>query len=291
MERPLVSVLITIYNAEAQLASTLRALQAQTYSPFEIICVEDGSTDESLKILREFAVQDFRIKIFTPGRLGRAKALNFGIERANGEFLAINDADDLSTPDRLEKQIAFFLAHPEVGMLGSQYEIFETETGLLRTIDLPLDNHSLRQALTQGQPFHHSSIMFRMPVLQKLKGYDIGRKFLLDREIFIRAAAICEIANLKERLLRVTHHGKRYFFYGFTSRTRELHHNWLRMKAIWSLNFPFTMLAKPLFAMGIALVPHSLRLSLPSFIRTRARQLIYPEPSQTTQIKEVTNGQ
>ena len=98
--KPLVSVLITAYNAENLLSIAVKHLTEQTYRNIEIVVVEDGSKDRTSAIIKDLAAFDSRIKPFFPGRLGRAKALNFGLSKCQGEFVAVNDADDFSMPER-----------------------------------------------------------------------------------------------------------------------------------------------------------------------------------------------
>ena len=99
IKNPLVSVLITAYNSSEFLETTLDSLLNQTYQNLEIIIVEDGSQDSTPEIIERYAKNYVQVKAFFPGRLGRAKALNFGLARCNGMYVAINDADDYSKHD------------------------------------------------------------------------------------------------------------------------------------------------------------------------------------------------
>jgi glycosyltransferase involved in cell wall biosynthesis len=110
----LVSVVMPVYNQEKFLAETIESVLAQTYHNFELIILDDGSTDKTADIIKAFAVKDNRIIPFFRANSGRANATNFAVSKANGKLCALIDADDLMMPNRLEIQITFHLANPEV---------------------------------------------------------------------------------------------------------------------------------------------------------------------------------
>ncbi len=122
---PSVSVLMPIYNAELTLAEAVESILAQTFTDFELIVVDDGSTDGSLQMLQKFAHRDTRIRIISRPNTGIAGALNEAMDAARGEFLARMDADDISLPARFEKQVAFLQEHPDVVLLGSRVMLVE----------------------------------------------------------------------------------------------------------------------------------------------------------------------
>ena len=120
----MVSIVITAYNAEQFIGACIKAALAQTYPNFEVLVVDDGSTDGTSRICRSIA--DPRFHYLTWGRLGRPRALNAGVDAAKGEYIAINDADDLSLPYRLQYSIDFMREHPEMAYLGTGFA--ETNT-------------------------------------------------------------------------------------------------------------------------------------------------------------------
>src|SRR5262249_25775831 len=125
---PQVSIVITAYNAERYIGACINAALGQTYPNFEVLVVDDGSTDNTADICR--AVTDPRFRYLTWGRAGRPKALNAGIAAAKGEYIAINDADDLSFPYRLQCAMEFYQRHPDVAIIGTAY--YETDHFLSR---------------------------------------------------------------------------------------------------------------------------------------------------------------
>ena len=112
---PRVSVVTTVYNGEPYLDRAIPGILAQTFKEFEWILVDDGSQDRTPELLRELAQRDSRVRVFSPGRLGLAAAANYGVSQARGEYIARQDFDDTSYPDRLRLQVTFLDAHPDVG--------------------------------------------------------------------------------------------------------------------------------------------------------------------------------
>ena len=120
MNSPLVSVIIPCYNAENYVEEAVRSIMTQTYKNLEIIVTDDCSTDNTLKVLRNLAVEDSRIKIIeNKENLKIVKSLNNMINIAQGKYIARMDADDISFPERIEKQLAFMDANPEYGLCGT----------------------------------------------------------------------------------------------------------------------------------------------------------------------------
>ncbi|WP_026463742.1 glycosyltransferase family 2 protein [Adhaeribacter aquaticus] len=114
MDTLLVSVILPVYNQEKFLAETIESVLSQTYKDFELLILDDGSTDKSPQIIKEYAAKDKRIVPYFEQNAGRSLATNKIVERANGKFCALLDADDLMLNDRLEKQLNFHLANPEI---------------------------------------------------------------------------------------------------------------------------------------------------------------------------------
>lgn len=116
---PLITVLLPCYNAMPYLREALESIIHQTYTNLEILCINDGSTDETGKILEEYATDDKRITVIhNETNIKLIRSLNKGIAIANGEYIARMDSDDISTPDRIEKELEFMLQNPEVDIVG-----------------------------------------------------------------------------------------------------------------------------------------------------------------------------
>lgn len=124
--KPLISIVMPVYNAAKFLPACLRSIKAQTHKNWELIAVDDHSTDNSLTILKKFAKTDKRIKIFTnPRNLGTSSTANLAISHAKSKFIARMDADDIMYSTRLEQQLKALQTHPSVVVLGSQCDLID----------------------------------------------------------------------------------------------------------------------------------------------------------------------
>lgn len=168
---PRVSVITTVYNGEAYVDRAIPGILAQTFDDFEFILIDDGSTDSTPEILRELAARDPRVRIFAPGRLGFAAAVNYGIAQARGEYIARQDFDDCSYPDRLRLQVAFLDAHPRVGVVGGYY-ILVDENRNERYVRMPPTDHSaMISAMARSIPIAHTLATFRRQAWAEAGGY------------------------------------------------------------------------------------------------------------------------
>lgn len=191
LESPLVSVIMPVFNAERFLRQAVDSIIHQQYQDFEFLIIDDGSTDGSGDILRDYLRQDKRIRLFQqPVNQGLITALNIGLSTAQGKYIARMDADDISLPDRFSRQVEYLEAHPEVGVLGSKIRyIDETDTlGLI-----PVSFHgdvSIRWHALFESPFFHPVVMFRKELVDRYnfrydphtlhsEDYDLWRRFLL----------------------------------------------------------------------------------------------------------------
>jgi glycosyltransferase involved in cell wall biosynthesis len=179
------------------------SLLAQTWGDFELIVVDDASNDRTAEILRAYASQDARVVIVTnPENLGLTRSLNVGVARARGEYVARQDADDISAPERLAQQVAFLDRHPEVGVLGTLSQVIDpagnvvpnTFRGTLAT------NADLQAGLLQDNVFCHGSVIMRRDLLVAAGGYDEAIKVTEDYDLWLRLAEVTQLANLETAL-------------------------------------------------------------------------------------------
>jgi len=196
---PLVSVVVPVYDEVTTLQETLRSILAQTYDEFEVILVDDGSTDASPSVARAVADQHECVRVLENGtNVGQSFTRNRGAIAANGKYVVFHDADDLSTPDRLAKQVAFMEANPAVGVVGSAY-YYDNPLRDERTVRVrPQDDATLRRNLARESMVNLGTAMYRWSALTEtslfradhIEGYDL----------LIRIAADHEIANLSDPL-------------------------------------------------------------------------------------------
>ncbi len=202
--RPLISVLLPVYNGAAYLRAALDSILGQTFADFEVLAINDGSTDESAAILASYADPRLRV-IHNERNLKLTATLNKGIGLARGQYLARMDCDDISLPTRFEKQAQFLTQHPEVGVLGTNYQIMNANGQRGMVSRYPCQHGLIRWRLIFGSYIAHPSVMMRTEVIQRIGGYQLF-SVSQDYELWSRAAWETRLANLPEALLWLRSH-------------------------------------------------------------------------------------
>jgi hypothetical protein len=204
---PMVSVLMPVYNGERYVAQAVESILAQTFTNFEFIIIDDGSTDASGSILQSFADRDDRICLIRRDNKGLIKTLNEMLKLAKGEFLARMDADDISTPTRLERQIEFLTHHPDVVCVGGAYELMDSKGRTVMTATMPQDNAEIQHMILIGRTIiNHPCAMIRRAALMAIGGYDETMLTVEDLDMLLRLGEIGKLANIKEVVLRYRFH-------------------------------------------------------------------------------------
>ena len=199
----MISVIMGVYNAEHLwvFSRAVNSVLGQTVSEIEFIICDDGSTDRTFGRLLDFQDKDPRIRLLRNEKnCGLAYSLNRCLAVARGAYIARQDADDISSPDRFEKQRAFLNTHPEISFVGSSVSLFD-RTGVWGKREAPA--YPRKQDFLFTAPFIHGSLMFRKEVLQSAGGYKVSRETLRaeDYELEMRMYALgIRGANLQERL-------------------------------------------------------------------------------------------
>lgn len=193
-----ISVILPVYNASKYLLESLKSISCQTFKDFEIIAINDGSTDNSLELLEEYAKKEPRLLIISRENRGITKSLNEGIDLAKGEYIARMDSDDICLPLRFEKQLEYLVKN-DLDVCGTQYEKFGTKSGLS---NLPLKLEDINNYLLINSPLCHPSILIKKSVIKKYK-YDENIKYAQDYELWCRMALDkIKMGNMSEVLLR-----------------------------------------------------------------------------------------
>lgn len=198
---PRVSVVMAVYNAGRFIREAVSSVLAQTYTNFELIAIDDASSDDSLVILESF--DDARIRIIKHHEnLGAALSRNDGFDAAQGEFIAIMDADDMCVPTRLERQVAYLDDHTAVGLVGCGiYDHVDVNGSVLRTSVLPWENEAIQSALLEQWCFLHSSIVFRKNLLTLTGGYRSIFEPVEDYDLVLRIVEHSHAYNIPEPLV------------------------------------------------------------------------------------------
>jgi glycosyltransferase involved in cell wall biosynthesis len=182
---PRVSVVSTVYNGEPYFNRAIPGILAQTFTDFEFILVDDGSTDKSLSRLHELAERDQRVRVFAPGRLGPAAAYNYGVAQATGEYVARQDFDDHSYPDRLRLQVALLDAHPDVGLVGGAFVLVDERRGERYVRTPPTEHGAILRAMARYVPIAHTVATFRRRAWSEAGGYPLANN-LIDLRFYLR---------------------------------------------------------------------------------------------------------
>jgi glycosyltransferase involved in cell wall biosynthesis len=197
-----------VYNAARYLRQALESILAQSFGDLELIAVDDGSRDESLAILREYQAKDPRVKVISRPNTGIVGALNDGLSAATAELVARMDSDDVSTPDRFEKQVAFLKEHPDHVLVGSQVLLIDSEgAALCPKQDTEYTHDAIDQAHLAGRwPLVHPTIMVRRQSIMAVGAYRHKYQWLEDLDLFLRLAEIGKLASLDDVLLHYRLH-------------------------------------------------------------------------------------
>ncbi len=201
--KPVVSVLLPAYNAERYLPEALESILAQSFTDFEVVVIDDCSTDGTWKLIQKYAKQDKRVvAVQNQHNLKLSGTLNRAIEVAHGKYLARMDADDWSYPDRLEKQVSFMEKHPAVGICGGSMEVCDQELHVVSVRRYHQTDGEIRSHLFRYSPYSHPLVMYRKDVLEKVGGYRDEFNPAEDYELYFRIGMVAQFANLPDILLK-----------------------------------------------------------------------------------------
>lgn len=203
---PKVSVLMTAYNSERYIAEAIESILNQTFSDFEFLIINDGSTDKTADIIAQYAKADKRIKfIDNKNNQGLIAVLNQGLDLCRGEYIARMDSDDIAMPERLAKQVEYLDANPHVGAVGGWHEKFGIN--VTPTIRQYPENAKILDMLVLGTPLSHPTTTIRTSVLRDNKiYYNPDFPHAEDYEIWSQIIQVAPIHNLPIKLLRYRWH-------------------------------------------------------------------------------------
>jgi glycosyltransferase involved in cell wall biosynthesis len=202
ISKPLITVLLPIYNCEKYIFDAINSVLQQTYSIFELLIIDDCSTDNTLKIAESF--QDARINIIKKEKnSGYTNSLNLGIKFAKGKYIARMDGDDVSLPERFEKQVAFLEKNADTIVCGCWYQILGTE----QIIKKPTQHEKIKLEMLRESAIGHPTAMLRNSILQENKIlYDTNFEPAEDYNLWVRLLAFGKFANIDEVLFLYRNH-------------------------------------------------------------------------------------
>jgi GT2 family glycosyltransferase len=207
MSQPLVSVVMVVCNVERFLAESIESILGQTFGDFEFIILDFGSTDTSKSIVSGYAAKDSRIKLREIPHCGLAEARNAVSFLAQGRYIAVMDADDVSMPDRLKWESSFMEEHQEIGIVGGAIQWIDGAGRPLRVDSRPTHDDEIHKALLDHYPFCHSSLLMRREAFARSGGYRPAFAPAEDYDLAIRMSEYCKCANLEQVVLQYRIHG------------------------------------------------------------------------------------
>lgn len=270
---PLVSVIMPVHNTEKFLAEAIQSIVDQTYSNLELLVVDDASTDNSLKIAKQFAkkypqiVKSYR----TPKQTNSAGngATNYGLQFARGEFIARMDADDIAHPERIAKQVQYMRKHPQVIVCGTQAQVIDGDGKVTGTKTLPLTHADIYQQYGVIHPMIHPTVMIRRSLLpDPQRIYEMKWDVNDDYFTFFTLLQYGEFVNLPQLLLKYRIHGKNLSL--INPKQKFFNSVRIRMEAIQRLGYRIspkalvTMIAQLVI---VTLIPEKLIVPMYMFLR------------------------
>ena len=199
---PKVSVLMTCYNAASTIEESVRSVLTQTLTDFELVLVDNCSTDESISIVQELA--DPRIRIIALDKNhGRTPALNIALNNARGQYIAILDADDTSTTDRFQLQVKCLDQKSELVLVASWYRNIDSSGKLINEVKTPTTHIDVVRRLASNCPFMNSAVMFRAESIRRLGGYDENFAYSQDLALWLGLASLGKFEILPKFLTNI----------------------------------------------------------------------------------------
>ena len=235
-----VSILMASHNGARFIRQSLDSILNQTFSDFELIVINDASTDDTARILEEYVNKDLRVHVYSnEENKGLTTSLNIALKYISQDSLYIcrMDDDDICEQKRLEKQIDFLDNHREIGVVGSNAVIIDDENNIVGQRCVPTEDEQIRKVLPRYNPIIHPAVMIRREVLERVGGYNERFRTSQDYELWFRLAANgVKFANLQENLLKYRETRSAVKRKSMKYRMKDFH---IRRKGYKMLKLPF----------------------------------------------------
>ncbi len=213
-----------VYNAQAYLVEALDCILAQTFQDWELICVDDGSSDASLAILMDYAGKNTRIHVISRTNTGIVGALNEALDAARGHYIARMDADDWCAESRFQRQAGYLDVNPETVAVGSWVRRTDPFGSPAGTQEPPTDHDTIDAGLLAGDAsvLVHASLMMRSDALRAVGGWRTGTDWVEDLDLFLRLTEYGRVANLPAYLYVYRRHAQSVCFKHYELMCRRL---------------------------------------------------------------------
>lgn len=230
---PVVSILMPVYNGKKYLAEAINSILEQSYTDFELLVLDDGSTDGSLELVRN--IKDKRIRLIADGQnLQQPKRYNQGVQLARGKYIAIMHADDIALPERLRKQVNFLDSQPEYDIVGTKVCFFNEAGRYTRSTGVAKQGEYLQLYCLFNCPFFHPTLLFRKQVLEE-HPYREDFTTAEDYELWSRILRWHKGANLNEILLHYRIHSSNNSRRKNKQQLENIKQIWRQLFAYWQL--------------------------------------------------------
>lgn len=226
----LVSIIMPAYNAEKFIKYAIESIMIQSYQNWELICINDSSIDSTAKILSYYQKLDNRIKVYkNKTRKGVGFSLNIGLEKARGKFIARMDADDISSPERISKQVEFLTENKRVVACGGQIAMINENNEIFACKYFPTDSQTLYKMIMKLIPLQHPSIMVHSKTIKNYR-YDVRLRVAEDVDMLFYLLSKGKINNLKDIIYQYRKHNesnsysniKKTFYVTFLNRFKAI---------------------------------------------------------------------
>lgn len=202
MNDPLISVVLSVYNAEKYLVEAIKSILNQTFKDFEFIIINDGSTDKSLEIIESYQKEDERIILISRENKGLIASLNEGIEKAKAKYIVRMDADDISLSTRFEEQVKIMEENQNIGLCGTSVIVFGNNIKS-DVWKLSKDDKTIKTELLFSSPLFHPTVIMRRDIILKYNlFYNKKFKHAEDFELWTRFAKYTKITNIQKPLFK-----------------------------------------------------------------------------------------
>lgn len=198
---------MSVFNCENWIGQSIESILSQTFTEFEFLIINDGSTDNTLNIIKQFCKIDKRIRLINKKNTGLIDSLNLGILNANGDWIVRIDADDISESSRLEKLIKFSKQNNHVLLVGSFAQIIDNKNKIIGKLSHPLNiKKLLLDFAIRGAPFAQSTVMFNVNAAKKISLYDKRIIHAEDLDMWLRLSLEGEVACIDKYLSKIRVH-------------------------------------------------------------------------------------
>lgn len=207
MTGPAISVAMSVYNGGVYLPAAIESILGQTFTDFEFLILNDGSSDDSAQIIKSYAASDSRIRGIHRENKGLIISLNELLVESRAPIIARMDGDDIAMPTRFEKQYAFLAANPDYGVISSWTIDIDGEGKAysVKGADQPTNFDDFLKAIESGPLLCHPSAMFRRDLVLSVGGYHAAFKHCEDYDLWLRLTDITKLCSLPERLMQYRH--------------------------------------------------------------------------------------